>query len=313
MDLKNELNTDEIKAVTALSELSEEQVSAIVNLSQTVVGRTTKNVYDTIDNDMESIVGERKPEGVKTLTFIKDKVASMSTGVQAAGKIPELTSQIKTYKDTIAKMEADLKSGGSEAIQSKLTALERIVQDKDGEIKLLRDNADKTFSELQDKYRNEVGRNTLLERKRDITQGISGLPLKDTIPQSLVTEAIDIRMTKAFEGITSEWDGDKLVHRRDGEIVRNPENANHPSTSFDILKPLLSDLIAEDKVQTGGGARPTKMTALTTGQAKTQVEADKMIAEYLMESEGLSRGTEPFTIRAVELRTEAKVQELPLR
>ena len=71
--------------------------------------------------------------------------------------------------------------------------------------------------------------------------------------------------------------------------------------------------------QSGGGTGPNKnngsndtFTVASLASAKTQVEADDMIAKYLM-SLGLTRDSNAFATKSLELRKQANIDKLPLR
>ena len=79
----------------------------------------------------------------------------------------------------------------------------------------------------------------------------------------------------------------------------------------------IKDVIDSGRQQPGGGTGPinrhnTDVTVLDLSGAKTQVDADKIIESYLL-GNGLTRDSTEFATQSMQLRTENKVNELPIR
>ena len=79
----------------------------------------------------------------------------------------------------------------------------------------------------------------------------------------------------------------------------------------------IKDVIDFNKPQPGGGTGPIQhhggnVTILDLTGAKTQVDADKIIESYLL-GNGLTRDSAEFATQSMQLRTENKVSELPIR
>ena len=79
----------------------------------------------------------------------------------------------------------------------------------------------------------------------------------------------------------------------------------------------LKDVIDTGKQQPGGGTKPTQPSNhqtvnLDLSTAKTQQEADIQIENYLL-STGLTRDNVEFGNKALEIRNENNVSDLPIR
>ena len=79
----------------------------------------------------------------------------------------------------------------------------------------------------------------------------------------------------------------------------------------------LKDVIDTGKQQPGGGTQPNpspshRTVNLDLSTAKTQQEADVQIENYLL-STGLTRDNVEFGNKALEIRNENNVSDLPIR
>ena len=116
-----------------------------------------------------------------------------------------------------------------------------------------------------------------------------------------------------------ENNGVKTLVYRDaaGNVLNNPATNLSPFTTLELLmQTSIKDVIDTGVQQQGGGTGPLRQqggtSILDLSAAKTQVEADKIIEAHLL-SNGLTRDSIEFSEQSMQLRTENKVNELPLR
>ena len=114
--------------------------------------------------------------------------------------------------------------------------------------------------------------------------------------------------------------GKKLVIRgTDGNILNNPKNNLNPYTLQElVMETSLKDVVETGRKQEGGGTGSFGSGSGGTGgtldlsNVKNQVEADKAIEAHLLAS-GLTRDSQEFSEQSLQLRTENKVADLPIR
>ena len=116
--------------------------------------------------------------------------------------------------------------------------------------------------------------------------------------------------------------GKMLVFRgADGNVLNNPANNLNPYTVQElVMQTSIKDVVDTGKQQPGGGTKPIVTTTGGGGDAtlldlsnvKNQLDADKAIESYLL-SNGLTRDSAEFAEQSLQLRTENKVSELPIR
>ena len=152
----------------------------------------------------------------------------------------------------------------------------------------------------------------------------AGLKFKDGISESLksviLSAAKNEVLAKGAPELIDDGKGGKRLALRgaDGNLVNNPKNGLAPYTIQElVMETSLKDAISTAPVHGGGGTGPTPPTdpnlPLDLSGAKTQLEADNMIENYLLTVKGLTRDKAEFGEESLRLRNEAKVAELPLK
>ena len=99
--------------------------------------------------------------------------------------------------------------------------------------------------------------------------------------------------------------------------MNNPNNNLNPYTFEElIMETSIKDVVDTGKVQPGGGTGPLHGNKgnglIDLSGAKTQIEADRIIENYLL-TNGITRDSEEFAMKSMELRNENNVTELPIR
>jgi len=300
MKKNNELNAEEIKSVTDLSTLDDTQINAIINLSKSVVDRTTGGIYDSIDSDLSEVLG-KKPDGLKTLAWVAQSVKTASEKVKDYDSISEQVSQLTQ------KAEADKK-----APNATIESLEKQIKDRDDQIALIQKTSESKIMELEEARKNDSFKLINSEIDKSLVSSMKDLKFNESIPESLLKEAIDKRKAEALSKYEVEINDGAILFRHDGEIVRNPENGFNPSTAFDLIKPSITDLLDQKRVVEGLGGKPHKSKGISIGEARTQMQADELISNHLV-SLGIERLSDDFVDKQLELRKEMKVSELPVR
>lgn len=310
------LSAEILKGVTGLED---SQIEQIIKLSENdenaVIGKRIREVYDRIDDDFEKATGTKKPQDVKTYDHWPNLLASLKD------QPTKLNAEIEKLKSEKAEIESQLKDGKGDAVlKSKLSDMERALQDEKDKVRKIRGEYDNQIQELSGKV--EAGQSQLQNYRISSLQDqdLAGVSFLETIPK----EVVQVMIQKGKDSVTSkykpEWqkngDVDVLVFRgEDDKVVLDPENGHNPMTAGKLLLHELTPIIDTGKTQTGTGTgntgTPAKNTVTLSG-AKTQVEADQIIRNQLMEG-GLSTQDPSFEDKVVEIRKENKVADLPLQ
>ena len=141
------LTKDLIQANEALKTLTPEQITAITEMSAAdenkVIGEKTREFWDRIDRDIQSILEVEKPDGAKTHVYLKDTLIDFRNKSKDSGDFKTKYDQLKTQYDDL-KQKVDSGKGG-EAIQAEYDKLK-------GQF----DDLNTKFGNLQTKYKTDI-------------------------------------------------------------------------------------------------------------------------------------------------------------
>lgn len=303
----------------ALSTLTDAQKAAITEISKndeaTVIGTKIGALHGQYDADILNVSGIAKAEGEKSYDYLKRVLGDYKTKLDGT---KTLSAQLEAQKKKVTELEAKLAAGGSdEALKQQLkdarhqvTQLQTQLTAKTGEL----DRAKKDYEQKEKDL--QVG--------FAFTNATAGIKFKadvsEPVKKILLAAAKDEILAKGTPDFIDDGNGGKKLVLRDaaGNTLNNPKNNLNPYTIEElVLETSLKDVIDTGRQQPGGGTSPIKPnggggTTLDLSGAKTQLEADAQIENYLL-STGLTRDNAEFGNKVLEIRNENNVSELPIR
>lgn len=307
------LSIETLRGNSLLATLSDEQLSAIAEMStndeSNVVNTKIGALHGLYDADILKITGVAKNAGEKSYDYMKRVLNDYKTNLGTA------TTDIEALKATKAELERKIADGSADAaLKQKLADTETRLSQLQTQYDTDKTNYAKTIADLK-------------KREKDIQvgyifdQAVSGLSFKDGITDSIKNLLLkDARAQVLAKGtpefIDDGMGGTKLIFRdKNGQILNNPDNNLNPYTAKELLLTIPSLKEVLGGALAGGGTGPETLSVNTVpslAQARTQVEADELIAKQLM-SQGLTRYSAEFINKFNELRAQAGVDKLPLR
>ena len=314
------LTIEMLRQSTALTGLTEDQLNAIAEMSKndenTVIGTKIGALHGQYDADILGITGIKKKDGEKSYDYAKRVLGEYKTKAESAKTIQtQLTAAQAQVADLQAKLE---KNAGDETLRQQLkdakaqvTQLQTQLQTKETEFNAKQAEFDKTIKNTHVDYAFQAA-TAGLKFKAGITE-----PIQKTLLNAAKAEVL-AKGTPDF--VDDGLGGKKLVIRgADGNILNNPKNNLNPYTIQElVMETSLKDVIDTGRQQSGGGTGGHGSGAGGTGGTldlsgiKSQVEADKVIENYLL-SNGLTRDSQEFADQSMQLRTENNVASLPIR
>lgn len=302
-----------------LKTLTPEQVQAIETLStndeNTVIARKVGEIHGAYEKDLADF-GFKKPEGWRSKDgktqiyhYMKEEVLPKITGVK------ELETKLSTAEGKVKDLETKIAAGAT-----------------DETLKQQLKDAQKQFNDLQSLYTKEKtdweGKVKTEQEKLNSTlvdfefqKGLTGMKFNPEIPdpvrEAFVSNVKNEILSEYKPDFVQKGAGKVLVFRDSkGEIVTNPNNALNPMTFSDLLGGKLESILLKEKDKGGAGGSGGKGGAGSTidlSSAKTQVEADSIIRNQLME-QGLKRGTAELSEKQAELRKQNSefISKLPI-
>lgn len=309
------LTTEVLKANESLSALSDEQLNAIVTLSQNdenaVIGARFGEVYRTFDENIAKASGISRNGDEKTYAYLDRVLVSLKEqNDDASRQVAELAKE----KARLEKVIAD--GTGDAETKKALTQAQKDLASVTSQYNDLKADYDK----LGESHRKEL---LGLRIDAELATAQQGLKIKAGFPQSVT----DVILKNAIGNIKSmrpefidDGNGGKVLAFKDaqGAILRNPENQLNPFTASDLLRKELKQMgvLDEGVHQTGAGSepvttKPTGDTAVDLSGARTKNEASDIIAKQLL-SRGLIKGSKEYQDAFNEAWTTNNVAKLPM-
>ena len=313
------LTVEMLQQSEALSGLTQAQFNAIAEMSRndenTVIGTKIGALHGQYDSDILSISGIKKKDGEKSYDYAKrvlneyktkaDKAKDIKDQLTAAqAKVTELQSKIENGLDDET-LKQQLKDTKAQVLQ-----LQESLKTKDNELKSKEAEYNKSIKDTHIDYAFKAA-----------TVGLKFKPgITEPIQKTLLNAAKAEILAKGTPDFIDDGQGNKKLVMRgtDGNILNNPKNNLNPYTMSElIMETTLKDVIDTGRTQQGGGTRAygantTINSMFDIAGAKSQVEADRLIENYLL-SNGLTRDSQEFADQSMQLRTDNNVSSLPIR
>ena len=295
------LTTELLRANAATAALTDEQVTAIVEMSRNdetaVIGQKTGEIYGGLDADILAASGIAKNGTEKTYDYAKRVIGEIKG---QAGNAAQMQAQIADLTKEKARLEAAVAKGGDAETQRALQQAKADLAAVTGQ-----------YTELKTKYdaAEQQHAQALMDVRLDgeFARASAGLKFKPDIPASvhpvLVRQAVEKVKAMRPEFIDDGQNaGTKILAFKDetGAILRNPETNLNPFTASELVQRELRGLgVLEDgRKQAGTGTRETTPGGGTGGAvdisgAQTQSEAAEAISKTLL-AQGMTIGSDKY-------------------
>ena len=304
----------------ALSALTDAQKATIAEISKndeaTVIGTKIGALHGQYDADILNVSGIAKAEGEKSYDYLKRVLGDYKTKLDST---KTLSAQLEASKKKVTELETKLAAGGSDEV------LKQQLKDAKHQVVQLQTQLTAKGEELDNAKKDYEAKEKNMQVGFAFANATAGIKFKAGIAESvqkiLLSAAKDEILAKGTPDFIDDGHGNKKLVLRDenGNTLNNPKNNLNPYTLNElIMETSLKDVIDTGKQQPGGGTKPLGNqnggggTTLDLSGAKTQLEADTQIENYLL-STGLTRDNVEFGNKVLEIRNENNVSELPIR
>lgn len=303
----------------SLKGLTDAQKLAITTLSSndeaTVIGTKIGALHGQYDADIFSISGINKADGEKTYDYLKRVLGDYKTKLDGT---KTLSAQLEAQKKKVTELETKLAAGGSDE------AVKQQLKDARHQVTQLQTQLTAKTEELDNAKKDYEKKEKDLQVGFAFTNATAGIKFKadvsEPVRKILLAAAKDEILAKGTPDFIDDGNGGKKLVLRDaaGNTLNNPKNNLNPYTIAElVMETSLKDVIDTGKQQPGGGTKPNPSSDhrtfnLDLSTAKTQQEADIQIENYLL-STGLTRDNVEFGNKALEIRNENNVSNLPIR
>ena len=307
------LTIETLKSNSALSGLTDEQFSAIAAMSQadeqTVIDTRIGQLHGQYEADVLAVTGVSKNSGEKAYEYNKRVLSALK---QNADKVATMETELNTAKADLAKAQKALEDGSQDAtLKQQLNDAKTRAEGLETQLSKLK--ATSAAEKVQLKQQYDSARINMA-----IDNAMSGYKFKDGITEPLQKALMAQAKTEILNRGKAEIDdnGTVIFRNADGTVLTNSKNALKPYT----ISELLAESSIKDALQltsgSGGGTREPgagKGTGVGVSiiGARTQVEADEMIAKALM-TQGLTADSNEYHEKFAEIRKAQNVSALPL-
>lgn len=316
------LTVEMLRQNASLTGLTDAQFTAIAEMSRndenTVIGTKIGALHGQYDSDILSITGIAKNNGEKSYDYAKrvlnDYKSQISSTATIQAQLANAQKEVQTLKDKLAAGAGDetLKQQLKDA-KAQVTQLQTQLTTKETEFNEAKTKLEKQIKDVHVDYAFQAATGAL-KFKAGITEGVQKILLASAKAEVLAKGTPDF--------VDDGKGGKTLVFRgADGNVLNNPANNLNPFTVQElVMQTSIKDVVDTGKQQPGGGTKPIVTihgagggaTLLDLSNVKNQLDADKAIESYLL-SNGLTRDSAEFAEQSLQLRTENKVNELPIR
>lgn len=316
------LTIDMLRQNSALAGLTDVQVNAIAEMSRndenTVIGTKIGALHGQYDTDIFSITGIKKNDGEKSYDYAKRVLNEYKT---KAGSTQDLQQKLDAANKKVTDLEKKIESGEGDAVlrqqlkdaKAQVSQLQSQLQTKETEFNTKKKELEDNIKNVHIDYAFQAAVSGL-KFKSGITDNVQNVLLKSAKAEVLTKGTPDF--------IDDGQGGKKLVLRgQDGNILNNPKNNLNPYTLQElILETSLKDVIDTGRQQAGGGTggqggqggQGGSGVTLDLSSVKSQVEADKAIETYLLHT-GLTRDSQEFADKSLEIRNDNNISQLPIK
>lgn len=315
------LTIEMLRQNSALTGLSDAQLTAIAEMSRndenTVIGTRIGALHGQYDKDILEVTGIAKKDGEKSYDYAKRVLNEYKTKIASSS---ELQTKLDAANTKVAELNAKIEKGeGDAAIRQQLKDTKAQVTQLQAQLQTKQSEFDAEKAKLEGKIKD-----THIDYA--FATATAGLKFKAGIPETvqkvLLNSAKSEVLAKGTPDFIEDGKGGTMFVMRDanGLILNNPKNNLNPYTIQElVMETSLKDVIDTGIKQTGGGTSGSGgqggqggNPVFSTAGAKTQVEADTMIENYLLQ-QGLTRDSVEFGEQTYQLRTENEVAKLPIR
>lgn len=293
------LTTELLNANAATAELTDEQKTAIVEMSKndetTVIGQKTGEIYGGLDADILAASGIAKNGTEKTYDYAKRVIGEIKS---QAGNAAELQTKVSDLEKEKTRLEGIIAKGGADAETKR--QLEQAKTDLA--------NVQTQYATLKKDYDTEKAEHEKamfgVKIDGEFAKATAGIKFKADLPASVTSVLLQQAINKV-KGMNPEYiddgnGGKVLAFMENGAVKRNPATNLQPYTATELVAAELKTMgvLEEGRTQTGTGITDTVTgtetgTAVDISGARTQNEAHEIIAKQLMAA-GKINGSKEF-------------------
>lgn len=297
------LNKETLIANEALKGLTEEQIGAIVTLSEndeaTVLGTKFGEVYRQMDSSIEKATGIKRIGDEKTYLYLE------RAAKEYAGKFADYDA----LKTKVTDLEAQIAKGGDDALKAELENAKK-------ELSATKDQFNTLKASFDTEKANHAKALSDYKIESELARAREGIKMKagfnEAVLNTLIAQAT--ANIKAKNPSFEDKDGKErlIFHDENGAPLNNAENKLNPFTARELyIKEFEAmDILEKTPAKGAGGKQAVVATGSHLG-ATTKEEATTIINKTLFDM-GISKTDLRFQAEFDKLWDENDIDSLPL-
>lgn len=315
------LTSETLRGNAELSGLNDQQIAAIVQMSQNdendVIGRRIGEVYRTMDETITSVTGVKRDGDEKTYNYLKRAATELKQKADGASKYTEEIATLKTEK---TRLEGLVAKGGNEETQKQLAQANADLENVQKEYASLKKQSEKQKAE----YETQIFG---VRVDNEINNSLGGIKFKTELPESvtkvLLQQAVD--KVKSFNPqFIDDGKGGKVLgfHNADNSVMRNAATNLQPFTARELVERELETLgVLAGKAAPGAGTQAPPAGGSGSGSgvvvdvsaARTRKEFTEIATQTLLQ-QGKTVGSKEFDEAMQEIyKSNEGYKNLPLK
>lgn len=312
MALKKEV----LKANAVLASLTDEQITAIENLSKndedSVLGTKIGEIYRGMDSSIATITGVQRDGDEKTYKYLERATKTLK---ESAEKVTTLQTQINDLTTEKVRLEKAISEGTSdkEAAKQLVQVKAELEQTKSQYLGLKSDYDKATETHKAELFDSKIS--------SDLKLATTGLKFKPDLPKEVTGVMLNTALSKLKTDFKPDYiddgqGGKRLVFRnKEGAILNNPENQLNPFTAQELLSKELKPILDVTRQQKGGGTggeggQGGQVQTIDITGAKTRIEANDIATKSLLQN-GLTKGSTEFDAQLTQIWKDNNIASLP--
>lgn len=312
------LTNDILRGNATLASLTDEQITAIVQMSQndenTVIGQRIGEIYGGLDADILAASGEAKNGTEKTYEYAKRVIGGLKGKADASAN---LQAQVDSLTAEKTRLEGIIAKGGNDAeVKAQLTQAQADLARVQTEYAALNTK----YTEAERSHASEL---MSMRMQGEFDKAGAKVKFRADLPQA-ATEVLMRQAVERVKGFNPQFiddgKGGKVLAFTDANkaILRNPATNLMPYTAAELVEKELDAMGVLDKgrKQTGAGSDPNNPIipggSSDIGGARTQTEAYDIISKSLL-AKGLTVGSKEFDDEMQKAWKDNNVKSLPLK
>lgn len=312
------LTVEMLRQNSALANVEDSALQVIAEMSKNdennVIGTRIGELHGQYDADVFSITEVKKNDGEKSYDYVKRVLGSYK---DSAAQTSAIKSQLEEAKSQVASLQEQIEAQkGNEALAQQLKDSKAQVAQLQAQLT----SKDAALLAQKEEHANVV-KNIFVDQA--FKSASASLKFKsgisETIQKTLLDAAKSEILSKGTPDLVEDAAGNKVLVLRDsaGNVLNNPKTNLNPYTIGELLlESSIKDVLDFGRQQKGAGTGDkggkTAELVLDLSGIKSQVEADKAIASYLL-SKGITRDSQEFSSQSLKIREENNIKNLPIR